>query len=57
MSNKEFKLDAGAIAPELPVQPTAAAGDLFANLHEEDKEVICLGQKFPNDAARRALCY
>ena len=51
---KDFKLDAGAIAPELPVQPTAVAGDLFANLRKEEKEVVCLGQTFPNDAARRA---
>ncbi len=50
----EFKLDAGAIAPELPVQPTAVAGDLFANLRKEEKEVVCLGLAFPNDAARRA---
>jgi hypothetical protein len=51
---KDFKLDAGAIAPELPVQPTAVTGDLFANLRKEEKEVVCLGQTFPNDAARRA---
>ena len=51
---KDFKLDAGAIAPELPVQPRAVTGDLFANLRKEEQEVVCLGQTFPNDAARRA---
>ena len=50
----DFELSNGLRQDDLPVNESAEQTDFFAHLKPENRPVTCLGQTFPNDAARRA---